>query len=197
MFPLNFVLKTLLDGRAIAINSRFSNNLARFQYLDTKLWNFLDIYGGILSPTDFLFVDDFHEGYARVHKVDKQWDFINTDCKYLNISREIGWVDNFHNGFAIIRSKYGNIYNFINKNGEFLCHGYWCLMVEPFKKGYARVQRTDGKWNFIDGNGKLLTPLWFDEINKSLKGVIYCRKGRKEYFLDNKNRIHRKLNDYL
>ena len=109
----------------------------------------------------FDFVDDFSEGYAKV-RLNKKWNFINTDGEYLSDK----WFDSsikddvyiFRGGYAKV--KLNKKYNFINKNGEIISDK-WFNYVDEFKDGYAKVA-LNKKWNFINKNGDIISDKWFD-----------------------------------
>lgn len=75
--------------------------------------------------------------------------------------------------------------------------------VGDFDKGYAPV-KSDGKYNFIDEDGNLLSGDWFDQIYKFMdeedgyvyyfdfKGYALVKLGEKWYRIDMKGNL---LND--
>ena len=52
-----------------------------------------------------------------------------------------------------------------------------------FCEGFARV-RLNGKWNFIDKQGNIISNQWFDDCFPFYKGFARVRLNRKYNFID-------------
>jgi hypothetical protein len=123
----------------------------------------------------FDFVDDFSEGYSKV-RLNKKWNFINTDGEYLSDK----WFDSsiqddvyiFRGGYAKV--KLNKKYNFINKNGEIISDTWFDYVGRIFREGYLIVS-LNKKWNFINKNGEIISDTWFDspvDAKKYLNNVL-------------------------
>ena len=57
----------------------------------------------------------------------------------------------------------------------------WFRSADYFNKdGFVRVQRTNGKWNFIDKDGKILSDEWFDWVDYFYDGFAKVRRTNGE-----------------
>ena len=93
------------------------------------------------------------DGFAKVQRGDKLWNFIDKKGNYL--SKEwFEWVDYFYNGFAKVQ-RGDKLYNFIDKKGNYLSDE-WFKLVGDFHEGFAKVKRTNGEWCNIDKTGILI-----------------------------------------
>ena len=84
---------------------------------------------------------------------DGKYNFITADGKLL-LDEWYDWIDNFHDGLAIVRRE-DYLMNFINKQGKLLSNE-WFSWVNDFKDGLAVGQRTNGEYFKIDKQGKIL-----------------------------------------
>ena len=88
------------------------------------------------------------------------------------------YVDDFHNGFAIVRLD--GRYNFINRLCNVLRNDLWYDKVWYFHDGLAKVQLGD-KYNFINTDGNILrNDLWYDNAGNFHEGfaqVLLLNKG--------------------
>ena len=99
---------------------------------------------------DFLY---FSEGFARVQRGDRLYNFIDKNGNYL-FAKWFYWLGNFKDGFAIVQRGDG-LWNFIDKNGKILSDE-WFYNVFSFYARFARVRRANGEWCQIDKTGKLI-----------------------------------------
>lgn len=154
--------------------------------LKGKGFNFINQKRKLLCNQWFDDVSKFKDGIAYVKSNKKGWNIINQNGDFL-LKEYYDEIGNFHEGFAIVELKKGC--NFINKKGEILCD-QWFDSVGNFREGFAAVQ-LDGKgYNFIDQNGKYLTPnRWYDEISSFKKGIAQIKLGDDYYEIDKEGNI--------
>ena len=96
------------------------------------------------------------DGFARVQRGDKLWNFI--DKKGNILSKEwFEWVSNFQEGFARVQIS-DRLWNFIDKKGNILSKE-WFEWVGDFDDGFAKVQRTNDECCQIDKTGNLIKNL--------------------------------------
>ena len=120
----------------------------------------------------------FSDGFARVQRSDKLYNFINRQGKFLS-DEWFKFVDYFKDGFAVVqRGDYK--YNFIDKDGKFLSE-QWFKLVDYFNNGFARVQRSDNLCNFINKDGKLLTDEWFNRVFDFKDGFARVKRTNGEW----------------
>lgn len=59
-----------------------------------------------------------------------------------------------------------------------------------YQEDFARMQRGDGEWNFIDKNGKILSKQWFRWVGYFYNGFARVQRGDELYnFIDKKGKI--------
>ena len=155
-----------------------------------------------LNPRDVLdyYKQDEDSRYFKVLLSGKitQCDFYNTKvaATEITILEEINideiikiteWWKNdnvldllyFSDGFARVQRGDG-LWNFIDKDGNYL-YNEWFNWADYFNKdGFVRVQRTNGKWNFIDKDGKILSDEWFDWVDYFYDGFAKVRRTNGE-----------------
>ena len=80
-----------------------------------------------------------------------------------------------------------NKYNFIDANGN----EQWFYRLDNFKDGFARVQRDDGKWNFINQDGKLLSNEWFGYVDyfKNRLARVQRKEDKKCNYINKNGKI--------
>ena len=70
-------------------------------------------------------------------------------------------------------------YNIIDKQGKSLSEEFkWIGYFDP-GTGFARVQREDGKFNYITEDGKLLSKQWFDWAEDFEDGLALVQRERE------------------
>ena len=98
----------------------------------------------------------FSDGFARVKRVDRKYNFIDKNGNYL-FAKWFYFLGNFKEDFAIVQRANGE-WNFINKDGNYLSNE-WFYNVFSFYARFARVRRANGEWCQIDKTGKLIKNL--------------------------------------
>ena len=90
-------------------------------------------------------------------------------------------------GLAIAKRISDNKYNFIDAQGN----EQLFYRLENFKDGFARVQRTDGKWNFINQDGKLLSNEWFGYVDyfKNRLARVQRKEDKKCNYINKNGKI--------
>ena len=95
----------------------------------------------------------FSDGLARVRQVDKKYNFINKNGKFLS-KQWFNWADDFKEGFAKVK-RGDRKYNYIDRQGKLLSNE-WFECVGEFYDGLANVERTNGESCKIDKEGKIV-----------------------------------------
>ena len=131
----------------------------------------------------FEYLDNFHDGFARV-KLNRKYNFIDTKGN-IRFDQWFDYVENFHDGFAKV--ELNGKYNFIDTKGNILAD-QWFDYVEDFHDGFARV-RLNRKYNFIDTKGNILADQWFDDVGDFHDGFVWVELNRKYNFIDTKGNI--------
>lgn len=89
-------------------------------------------------------------------------------------------IYNFSDRLVKVKNEDG-LFNFIDKekNIRYLFPNMWFTLVEDLYNGFARVLRKDGKWNFINDKGNILSPnQWFEHVGTFYDGIAYVYDGR-------------------
>lgn len=130
---------------------------------------------------------DYSEGFIRIdgsNRGIRGWNFVSLDGKpLLDIPVYHGKVDDFHEGFAKVTVD-GKV-DYLDTEGNLMFGRFYIGEVGPpmdreditfwegdspyedggdFHCGYARVKR-DGKWNYIDYDGKPVLKDWYDSVS--------------------------------
>ena len=168
-------------------------------------YNYINTQGKKLFEEWFAAADEFsHNGNAKVEK-DGKYNFINTEGKII-FEEWFDYVGSFDsNGYALV--KRNSKYNYIDSNCK-LAASEWFEDVN-FKdkynqhqnnseysfadiyhsyKGYAIIKR-EGKYNFLNLKGELISKEWFDEVWEFSGGYAPVRKGNKENYIDASGRL--------
>ena len=125
-----------------------------------------------------------NEGFHACHKLHQVWHFYPNNGE--NVFYEVEC------GGDVIESK-GN-------DGKFVCSEI--KLIKPvdmlnialfgyagcFSDGFAAV-KIDGKWNFINAEGKLLSEQWFDDTYRFSEGFAVVTLDRKYNFINTKGKM--------
>ena len=130
----------------------------------------------------FEYLDNFHDGFARV-ELNGKYNFIDTKGNIL-ADQWFDYVYDFHDGFAPVELN-GN--NFIDTKGNILAD-QWFDDVGYFHDGFATVE-LNGKYNFIDTEGNILADQWFDYVDNFHNGFAQARLNGKYNFIDTEGNI--------
>lgn len=199
----------------IVIEPKYENAFPRFKCemavmkLDGKTI-LIDKADNTLAYLDYDYVDDFHEGAAKVEKngkygfIDKTGDLI-VDLKYDDVSC-------FSEGLAI--AKQNNIRRFINNNDDIVIDDNFdlshifknnlaiiskrffeyvnangevvflldCEWCSELRGGVITFKR-DGKWGFVDRFGKTI----IDPILDHQSGYINCTEKQRSFYIITKD----------
>lgn len=129
----------------------------------------------------------FSDGFARVQREDRLYNFIDKNGNYL-FTKWFYWLGNFKEGFARVARTNGE-WNFIDKQGNYLFNE-WFNYLEDFNEGLAKVRRSDGLYNFIDKQGNILSNEWFIDADYFVDGVARVRREDYLYnFIDRQGNI--------
>jgi len=85
-------------------------------------------------------------------------------------------IDNFRQGYALVKDLPKQKYNFVNTNRELLSEE-WFDYALGFNEGFAPIFIKDKGWNYIDTYGDILTETWYgftDPFNNGF-GIVMLR----------------------
>lgn len=122
--------------------------------LDDK-WGFINPDGTNITPICFDNAEPFSEGYAAVRLNGKE-GFINRNGDFLS-EPIFDHVGKFRDGIAVVvlSGKYG----WIKSDGSFIVDP---IYEETFNHGNAIMVKLNGKYGYVDLNGKELIPCRLD-----------------------------------
>ncbi len=133
-------------------------------------------------PLTFDDASDFSEGLAKV-KVGNKWGFINKNGTF--VAKPIyDWATPFTGGVAKVK-KDGK-FTLINNQGKQITD--WFDRIYFFSNERAVVMK-DGKWGYIDINGKIVIPLVYDAAYGFSGGKAMVVKDGKMYIIDKQGNI--------
>ena len=168
--------KVLLSGRITKCDN-LDTNVAATEI--TILEEITDTFNEVIETTEWWKNENvldllyFSEGFARVKREDRLYNFIDKHGNYL-FTKWFYWLGNFKEGFARV-ARTNSEWNFIDKQGNYLFNE-WFDFVDDFKEGFARLQRSDKKYNFIDKQGKFLSKEWFIDAYSFVDGFAIVER---------------------
>ena len=131
----------------------------------------------------FEYLDNFHDGFARV-KLNRKYNFIDKKGN-IRFNQWLDYVENFHDGFAKV--ELNGKYNFIDTKGNILAD-QWFYDVGDFHDGFVWVE-LNRKYNFIDTKGNILADQWFDYVDNFHDGFVCVELNGKYNFIDTEGNI--------
>ncbi len=145
----------------------------KYSFVNTK---------GKQIPLTFDEAEDFSEGLAKVRVGDK-WGFINKDGKFI-VKPQYDWATSFTGGMAKVQK--GDKYTLIGTKGQQITD--WFDRIYFFSDERAVVMK-DGKWGYIDVNGRIVIPLIYDKAYAFSNGKAMAIKDGKIFIIDHNGDI--------
>ncbi len=158
---------------------QFHDGLARVK-LDGK-YAFVNTKGAQITGW-FDDAGDFAYGFARV-KLNGKWGFINAEGK-LVIKPQFDWATDFIGGMAKVE-KDGK-FALIGTKGQLITD--WYDRIFFFSEERAVVMK-NGKWGYIDVNGRLVIPMIYDRAFAFSDGKAMVIKGDSIFIIDKDGEI--------
>ncbi|MFN0140403.1 MAG: WG repeat-containing protein [Pyrinomonadaceae bacterium] len=125
---------------------------------ENNKWGYINKSMQFVIPAQFDLARSFADGRAWVVNSGKSY-YINTSGR--KVIKNYGTAgSDFSEGFAVFRDRYLG-YGYINTTGKVVIKpqpNYPCLFNQEMA-----CAKADGKWGYIDRNGKFLIPPQFDE----------------------------------
>ena len=170
----NEVLPFIYDG----IRS-FNDGLAWAE--KNEMWGLIDIAGNEILP--FIYSQSFNEGFSRV-KEDGNLSLVDkTGKEVLTLPHDCYSVYNFNDGVAVLHFEPGDIWYIFDKTGNVKARLKDYRFVSGFSEGFAQVTK-DGKYGFVDKNGKDVVPPIYDDVQDFNEGFAQVAKDGKYGFVD-------------
>src|SRR5574344_1412485 len=121
------------------------------------------------------------KGIKLLYRMKHAQNMIDAGTPLDEIFDEVAPVDN---GLTIV--KMNDKYNVINNDRLMLTR--WLTHVGGFSEGFAEVQ-LNGKYNFIDTEGKLLSEKWFDKACDFFAGFAEVMLNGKYMYIDTNGKL--------
>lgn len=144
--------------------------------LPSRIFNFVDQQGELISTEPFDFASDFECGYATV-KMGRKWLLIDTigTIKISNLSHKviIGSENRVYikqKGKTYLADMAGKLVSEVPFNKIFL-----------FRQGYAIASNYNNRWGIINDEGNELLPFHFDCIKATIHPDLFLTSNRKNY----------------
>lgn len=146
-----------------------------------EMWGLIDIAGNEVLP--FIYSQSFNEGFSRV-KEDGNFSLVDkTGKEVLTLPHDDYSVRDFNDGVAVIHFKPGDIWYIFDKTGNVKARLKDYRYVSGFSEGFAQVTK-DGKYGFVDKNGKDVVPPIYDDVQDFNEGFAQVAKDGKYGFVD-------------
>ena len=173
------------DGRRIALSNTFvAVNPFKDGVARVKKWgqyNLIDAEGNLLSPSWYDYIYDFQDGIAIV-KGDNQYNIISKEGQLL-APRWCAYIERLTKG--LYKAKKGitgrGCYSIMDASGEIVIDSL--DYIDFFYDGVAKVYN-NGKWNYINTDGHLISREWFDDVTIFVDGFA---KVKKDILVKSKN----------
>lgn len=209
----NGIVKSLLfeDGSTFSLQrysyvGDFQEGLAWYEH--NGWMGYINRKGIEVIEPKFHLADDFSEGYAVVFN-NGQSILINKSGEQLELSTEIDFVSDFHNGIARIGmfsdKMNSRIDGFIDNNAKILIPMKYKRMItspfdlidkdDQFSEGLIRVTKKK-KYGFIDIKDNLVIDFQYDWVSRFKDGIAAVQISGKAGFINNKGEVFITL-DYL
>jgi WG containing repeat len=166
----------IIPAKYARCNEFSPEGLAAISVVDNKEYYFIDLKGSRV-PTDIqlfrlidtnIFMRGYSDGMVAVKYKDK-WGFLDSEG-HVAIALKYDMVQPFKEGFTVARR--GAYFMVLNKKGEeFL---FEASDIRPFSGGYAGFA-SDGKFGFVDQNGKVVIPAQYNSIGGFNGGISWAR----------------------
>ncbi|GAB6989644.1 WG repeat-containing protein [Paenibacillus pini] len=150
--------------------SAFSEGMATVQN-SKGAYGYIDTTGKVIIPFNYKSGGDFSEGLAPVQNTKGKWGFIDKTGKIM-IPFQYDNAHKFSEGLAIVYNHKGQV-GFINKKGVMVVGYQKYTIAFNFKEGITLVgigTTANGKFGYMDRQGKLLTKLEYRSESSSFNG---------------------------
>ena len=152
----------------------FSSGLAAVKI--GGLWGFIDMFGHLIIPYEFVNIGSFHDGLAKFYSRGR-WGYIDRNGK-IRIKAAFYEAGDFNNGLAPVRMRTNyRGWGFINKAGRFAIKRRYNF-AEEFSDGLAGVAG-DARYGFINARAEWEYSPFYDGVRKFSEGFAAVRQGSK------------------
>ena len=161
------------------------------------LWGYVDRQGQMVIEPRFQAAAYFREGIARVSddfvtnevvSDEITWRFIRTDGSPIG-DGVFSWPTDFWEGRAFVMTAGPEArFGLKDASGQVILEPIY-RRIEPFHEGLARILDEDGRYGYVNLDGRIVTPCqfhWTEEFQESLAAV--CVEG-KWGFIDTSGNI--------
>jgi len=161
---------------------------------DRKTYGFIDAAGRIVVPPRFSGARDFSDGLALVWDSSGQFFLDSSGAIAFRVPAGCEWISNFSEGLCAI-NKGGRpeidgvsagVWGYLTRNGDVAIEARFSGPVDrpvgAFSEGRAAFT-DNGKWGYIDLQGKVAIRPAFDEVRSFRDGVAPVRRDKKWFLV--------------
>lgn len=138
-----------------------------------------------ISQKDISFFEhDIETGWIRIKNKEGKWGFINSDS-IVEIPLQYDFVNPFKNGLAYVQK--GKEKFFITTRNLKLAANYDEVRIFSFGRAAVRIK---DKWGFINGEGKIVIPPLYDDVEYfTQNGLCEVKNNHKSGFINAKGEV--------
>ena len=182
-------------GRVVIPFNRYDNTTDFSEGLAAVVkdgkWGYIDKKGKEVIPLKYKFAGSFDKGLARVEHEDVYKGFSFTIVQMINKKGAILYYKpELHVGDSVGKTKHPHMLMLINKTGKRIFLPDYDYVMD-FYEGLACVRKKDGKYGFIDENGKMVIELKDGYICRTAfyRGLALVEKDGKYGYIDRKGKV--------
>lgn len=157
-------------------------------YVPVKLndkWNWVDREGKYFSEQWYDLVDRFHQG-AAVVKLDGKWNHIDKEGNFLH-EWFSGPICCANNGIFTVTDLEDGSFSIHKIDGTPVTKEWFDSI--PCAPDELTPVKKNGKWNYIDKEGKYISEQWFDEAGSFLDKFAKVRLNDKWNLIDKNGKL--------
>lgn len=117
-----------------------------------------------------------------------KYGYIDTRTNKMVLDYQFDYAAGFSEGLALVSISRGSRHlrsaGYINQLGQLVIPFFNCCYASSFSEGFAYFSDYDGKYGFINCQGKNLIEPIFDEVNKFRNGFAMVMDNKKYGFIN-------------
>ncbi len=141
-------------------------------------YGFIDQTGQVVIPAKFLSVESFHDGLAVASVARNKYGYIDSKGVFV-LPAIYDRAKSFQDGIAKV--SVGDETFYIDKTGKKLWSTPLDATTEDFREGVAALQTEDGKWGYVNREGKMVIPATFEYASGFSEGLAVVTMANGKY----------------
>jgi hypothetical protein len=172
-------------------DSRVSDDVQLYPIQVNDLDGYINKHGELIIKPEFLFADDFSEGYGVVHTKKNEYGFISIDGKVI-VVKGVRSLHNFHSGLALYVDK-ENRCGYIDKKMQTRIKPQFNIAYD-FSEDFAVVEvlespEGDDRTAFINTKGHIVFNKYFKAAQGFNEGLSSVEKAGKFGYIFSNGKI--------